>query len=437
MSNIRDVTLLRSYLASALNLLESEAQKTPIPTVAQERFLFEGTSFGTEYVPVTLYRAFVRKRRGALNSLADAQGAGRALFDGSVYARAADINTSAFSLRDRDRFASELRDIFVASFLEHYQRFTARAEEFDEHLERFRSVWHSDRVEHVVTVPLLQFRASKSVNLERDLAIAPLTAEAKSQLWLPDIINPARVTPWEFATAEWAVIGKYDSASPMQPHYAPVMPKVHRAMLAMRLAKSGGVFAEIAYDTLKYEYLATLRTTTPQNELKVGRDIHDTYELFASEAPHLIDIYLMLGKEAVISQLKTVTDRFQQAYIRDRVEDRVVDLAVAMEAMLLHGVGSDKAHHLSLRGATLLSDVFERRYSSSLLKALYSARSKIVHAGATIWDISKKGGLISSFGPDRFLSEVEQWARAGIRRSAVRIASGESLVEIAKSLDQA
>lgn len=249
-------------------------------------------------------------------------------------------------------------------------------------------------------------------------------------------LQPPTLTPWEFATAEWGLFGKYDSTSPIQSRYSPILPRVYRALLALRLMKTGGVSAEVAYDTLEYDYLASVRTTTPQHELRADQYMDDGYELYPNEIADLIDLYVILGKHTVESQLKSVTDRFQRAYTRNRLEDRLVDLAIAMETMLLYGVGSDKARNLSLRGAALLSDVLDTRYSTTLLRALYSARSKIVHAGFTLSEISRTKGIVSSLGADRFLSEVTEWARSGIRRCAARLATGESLMTLAKSLDR-
>lgn len=189
---LENAASLRRYLVLALSMLESEAQKTAIPVVQQERFVFEKDGFGTDYVPVTLYRVFVQDRRALLDSLPHAQEVGMALFERSVYSRLAADGPSPFSLSDREKLASQLRNILVGSFLEQYNCFEVTDAQFGEHLERFGSVWQSNRVVHVVTVPLLRFRAPSPIHLESDFAIAPLTDTAKSKLWLPDIFNPQR-----------------------------------------------------------------------------------------------------------------------------------------------------------------------------------------------------------------------------------------------------
>lgn len=61
----------------------------------------------------------------------------------------------------------------------------------------------------------------------------------------------------------------------------------------------------------------------------------------------------------------------------------VVDLAVALESLFLPERNPEMAYRLQVRGARFLeTDLVKRQETAKLLKAFYSARSKVVHTGA-------------------------------------------------------
>jgi hypothetical protein len=82
-------------------------------------------------------------------------------------------------------------------------------------------------------------------------------------------------------------------------------------------------------------------------------------------------------------------DRLTTSRLKDRLEDRILDLGIAAEIALMHetsgGSGDGKGEitaKMSSRGAWLLGhDGTERLAISKELKALYGARSKVAHSG--------------------------------------------------------
>jgi hypothetical protein len=431
-------TAMRNYLIAGLGVLKSEAENQPISSIVEERFEFGEDSFGTIDKPITLFRAFVRHRRRLLEALPETAIARKTLLDqGTVYSRSRQKTATNDTEIDDEvsKRVTELLNIFVTSYLEHYETFEITDPSFEEHLLRFRSVWQSDQVTHIVTVPLLAFHSMGRIDLEQNLAIGPLTTDVKSDLWRPDVLGGPTIAPWDFAMAKFAVIGKYTSASPWQGDHTAITPKIQRVLLAMRLVKAGDVYAEVAFDTLEYAYLSPIRTTTPQDNLRASRRVHNDYVLDQDEVPTLLALYSMLGDDRIGAPLEVATSRFQQTYSRDRAEDRVIDLTIGLESMLLYDVRAELGFRLSLRGATLLADCVPADYSFSLLKALYNARSKIVHEGATLRVLSRKKGLIGNLGVDCFMTDVTEWVRTAIRRYVYRLFRGELPASIARSLD--
>jgi Apea-like HEPN len=84
-------------------------------------------------------------------------------------------------------------------------------------------------------------------------------------------------------------------------------------------------------------------------------------------------------------------DRLIQALRRKYGVDKAIDLGIALEVMLLHGIGKNDRGELrfrsSIRGATFLGgEKKERLEILRLLKEAYDLRSQAVHSG-----VLKKG----------------------------------------------
>jgi hypothetical protein len=96
-------------------------------------------------------------------------------------------------------------------------------------------------------------------------------------------------------------------------------------------------------------------------------------------------------KPAEKQVLQVALDRLIQALRRKHRVDKAIDLGIALEVMLLHGIGKDDRGEMrfrsSIRGATFLGgDREERLEVLRLLKEAYDLRSQAVHSG-----VLKKG----------------------------------------------
>jgi len=91
--------------------------------------------------------------------------------------------------------------------------------------------------------------------------------------------------------------------------------------------------------------------------------------------------------------LEIALDRFRLSYGREtRDEDRIIDLTVALESSLLHGIKDELKHRLALRGVALLArtshtDTNLLIQAKTSLQLMYDARSAIVHEGKELQDI--------------------------------------------------
>ena len=91
---------------------------------------------------------------------------------------------------------------------------------------------------------------------------------------------------------------------------------------------------------------------------------------------------------------------------RTRLDDKIIDYSIALEALLTEGERQELGYRFALRGATILKEGgADRQKSFDELKDLYSARSAIVH-GASIAKLQL--AVISSNG-EQMLRKIWQW----------------------------
>jgi hypothetical protein len=147
-----------------------------------------------------------------------------------------------------------------------------------------------------------------------------------------------------------------------------------------------------------------------------------------------------LGAQGALRSVEVGIRRFNQAYGRKNPEDRIIDLTVALENLLLTGISDELQFRLAMRGAALLRKSWQPTKSFSLLQAIYNARSSIVHDGKTLDDPSLQKQILSKLEPtlnsSRFLDEAERIVRAVLREYLDLLVSGASLKKINDDLDR-
>ena len=114
------------------------------------------------------------------------------------------------------------------------------------------------------------------------------------------------------------------------------------------------------------------------------------------------------------TDISTALRRFNQAFSRDTYEDKLIDLAVAMEASLLAGESTELAYKAKMRGAALLAGDRDPLSTGGFINKFYDARSKIVHDGLSLADYCDGNQYCKDRGlnPARFIDECEDVVRA-------------------------
>lgn len=99
---------------------------------------------------------------------------------------------------------------------------------------------------------------------------------------------------------------------------------------------------------------------------------------------------------AADARVRIMMDRFNSALRRDRLEDKIIDLAVALETML------DETTEISFRLSLYLAFACqqEKEVAYELFKTLYDVRSRIVHGSAHLQRAQRAIGDIEQRMPD-------------------------------------
>lgn len=136
------------------------------------------------------------------------------------------------------------------------------------------------------------------------------------------------------------------------------------------------------------------------------------------------------------SLLEIAVERFNFATGRMTMEDQIIDLAIALESTICRGGGSEQlSYRFRVFGAAVLADKMVGDDAIALLGALYSARSKIVHAGHRLADLQQKV-LAGRSDPARFVSDCREAARWVLLDFLTQASKGRSPEAYVKDLER-
>ncbi|MGH9196471.1 MAG: hypothetical protein ACRD1T_12100 [Acidimicrobiia bacterium] len=151
------------------------------------------------------------------------------------------------------------------------------------------------------------------------------------------------------------------------------------------------------------------------------------YELSDVEVPEFFQCWQLLesGSDQIVFSLR----RFNLAFDRELLDDRIVDLVIAAESLFLGDLDLQDRGELrfrfALRAAKFIEHpTYSEREVYQLMRRAYDARSAIVHGGSP-----KKTGL-----PDNqcatlqvFTDAIEEMVRLGLRKAIALPEEGKRL----------
>ncbi len=200
-----------------------------------------------------------------------------------------------------------------------------------------------------------------------------------------------------------------------------------RVISALRLFKPGLVGLSKIYQRPVYRQPGVGGTlSSPIHEAPVPF-LNPTYELTQAEAGEFLEFYNWLLRIETSSELalELAIRRFNLAYGRAILADRLIDMMIAFEALFLPE-RDELALRLSLRVANLLRDTGDRQDIFTRMKRAYKLRSNIVH-----------GSKIKDEELSDCVQTIEELLRQSLRSLLKLVGQGQRLPNIISKLDDA
>lgn len=288
-------------------------------------------------------------------------------------------------------------------------------EQILESYQRFRASWTATSHQHTAIIPLFNFTANltEPIQISPHFEITPLTDEEKGWVWrVAAGFHDWSVFPFHaFQQAQFKLMGvrtlpdlnraeDVDQALWVNSQsHVEMLYELRNIVTAFRLTKAG--------DVAVTGYVEQTSEVPPSgghpgmgapswgwSDFQMRRhgctytfDTSDTTEIFS-----LVEALGRLDNREHRAGLEVGLRRFNQSYSRDYYEDRLIDLAVALESSLLADAESktELRYRFALHGAALLAQQRDPEEVRAFLLKMYDARSAIVHGGKSLSEMKKK-----------------------------------------------
>ncbi len=334
----------------------------------------------------------------------------------------------------------------IVEVIQQYETFQPTQEQLLNSFHHLREDMTAESIAWKVTIPLINFTSDvqQEEKLGTHLTLSPFTPEEKTKVWNVNTsldtppMMPPHITFVDFRRTSFKLTGSY-----MQPQQTygneEIMSVLGDMLTALRLMNAGDVGAPALFHASQARFSWPSASFTEGGQLL--RQSGVVYTLAHSDLPVLRTLHDALHRlSAHRSGLTVALRRFNQAYGRALLEDRIIDLTIALESCLLTEK-EELNYRLSLRGAALLAQ--EKSWSpsdaQSLLRAMYAIRSAIVHSGQQLADLGKDAKkVLRNLGlePYEFSQQCENIVRAILKAFVMRLDRNQSLERVIQQLDR-
>ena len=192
-------------------------------------------------------------------------------------------------------------------------------------------------------------------------------------------------------------------------------------MSSLRLLKSG----DIKYNHIIFELLMWNGNREGPMLIDMGNSQYyfNKYKLEKNEIEELKNLFQKVKNAPEF--LRIPISRFNFAYDRRKPEDKLIDLIVALESLLVKE-NQELSYRLSLRTSFLLGkNNKERKELFCLMKKAYNLRSKIVHGSKYKNEVKINNKTIPIY---KLVSNIEDILRKSIKK-ALNFKDSESFLE--------
>jgi hypothetical protein len=379
-----------------------------VPTLTEEKYtLNPGGSYTTNYVSQPQYSSFIHGHESEIKSMHEYQDAILALHSDDRVARQLDtlVGTSEWAIR-RTSFDYVTR-FLVSQLSLHPFRNVFDESTFETDYADFERYIYSDKIEFQVLSPLENFSCDEQqINLEERLNIRRVSSEEiedfmKSSYDLRFSGLPSLKYVVEHKLEARKIVGNSRNAPTFN---WPDL--IIKTVTVLRLFKSGAIGTNLMQATPESPARGFLGVGSIRYPIGTTRFWGPPYTLEPTEVERFREFWHQVRELDFEhnAPLNVAIRRFEYAYERTKLEDRLVDYMVAFEALFFkrHEVGEFR-HKLSVRVARLLGSTYvERERIADRIRDFYDKRSAVVHGEEVKLD-------------DAFVHEVEDNLRESIK----------------------
>jgi hypothetical protein len=186
-------------------------------------------------------------------------------------------------------------------------------------------------------------------------------------------------------------------------------------LLALRLHKEGNVFTKIIWFENKNGCFEASFCVESRLSEPLRREIYIIKVREIEEIELLLDRIIKRGSDTA-KGLRIACERFNRSYEERRTDDKIIDFAIAFEALFFEGKKSpSNTGQIVGMGCSMLlgNDENERIEIRQFLKRAYDVRNAIVHGSEFDTPIKVVG---KSFKLDDFVSELREYLRKSIKK---------------------
>ena len=317
---------------------------------------------------------------------------------------------------------------------------------YEQHIEH----WKSDTVTHRMTMPILGFLCAEEFAVDEKITVVELTSEDKTDLaW--ELMEARTLS--DLGAAEFCATASYERDKRGSSNANKNLRRKFDAFVAaLRFFGGGRVATAGIFRTAPDvpDSFSQGASRSPHSNFRLPVDVGQSMGFPTSTRERLLltadkiddfrELYQLVEKvysrKPQFRKLEMPFKRFHQTYRRSTAEDKIIDLTIALEGTVLSDIRHELSYRLALRGAALVKKEHDPGDTYETLRALYEARSQIVHVGKRLREIANTNDEIKGVPRDELISRAKNVTRKIFIEYLKRLKKKKSLTEINRVLDE-
>jgi len=241
----------------------------------------------------------------------------------------------------------------IESFAERSQSFVFNDRLCDELYKKYEDFFFVPERDLNLIAPLHNFKSELEViQLDKNLKIRKIHDKEQKQLWLE---NFSMIPKFEIPSIKFVLEAQYQVKKHRPDEMSDIKELFDRVISAMRLFKKG----TFGYNriTTKIYWACPISKASMSSGKNYYEPFHgDQYELSKDEAEDLVKFWKMFEERDFKKYgfVELAIRRFNLAHVRKELEDKLIDLMIAFEALYLINTDQELGFKLATRAAFIL-----------------------------------------------------------------------------------